>query len=175
MHISSILAGQLVQLQPGHQVPPQACTGMYLGVACPLSNAAGEFDLRQRRLVSRRLCRCVLLALSMQLLPSVLVLSAAGEVDLEKEEAAARKAPKPKRQRFEKYDDDFIDDSELEMVKGGGPTKTKFSGFYVTQVSQYQRLVLQCVADQRFAASMPSEHKVTLLPCIRSRWCMHGC
>jgi hypothetical protein len=59
---------------------------------------------------------------------------AAGEVDLEKEEAAARKAPKPKRQRFERYDDDFIDDSELEMVKGGGPTKTKFSGFYVTQV-----------------------------------------
>jgi hypothetical protein len=62
------------------------------------------------------------------------VLCAAGEVDLEKEEAAARKAPKPKRQRFERYDCDFIDDSELEMVKGGGPTKTKFSGFYVTQV-----------------------------------------
>jgi hypothetical protein len=78
----------------------------------------------------------------MQLVPSVFVLSAAGEVDLEKEEAAARKALKPKRQRFEKYDDDFIDDSELEMVKGGGPTKTKFSGFYVTQVGQHQRLLL---------------------------------
>lgn len=42
--------------------------------------------------------------------------------------------PKRKRQRFERYDDDFIDDSELEMVKGGPPVKTKFTGFYACEV-----------------------------------------
>jgi hypothetical protein len=81
---------------------------------------------------------------------------AAGEVDLEKEEAAARKAAKPRRQRFERYDDDFIDDSELEMVKGGGPTKTKFSGFYVTQVGNVlPRLFCTACCVEVFAVLAP--------------------
>lgn len=71
-------------------------------------------------------------------------------MDLEKEEAAARKAPKPKRPRFERYDDDFIDDSELEMVRGGAPTKTKFSGFYVTQVGRSR--LYYCFEVQRVVA-----------------------
>lgn len=62
---------------------------------------------------------------------------AGGEIDLDKEDEAAKglKAAKPKRQRFERYDDDFIDDSELEMVKGADrEVKTKFSGFYAIKV-----------------------------------------
>lgn len=47
---------------------------------------------------------------------------------------AAANAPKPKRQRFERYDDDFIDDSEIERAKGGPLVKTKYKGFYVNAV-----------------------------------------
>lgn len=43
--------------------------------------------------------------------------------------------------RFERYDDDFIDDSELELAKGGGPARTRYSGFYVMEV----RAVVVCV------------------------------
>jgi hypothetical protein len=66
-----------------------------------------------------------------------------GEVDLEaadqpkphKAGGGATGPDKPaKRQRFERYDDDFIDDSELEMARGGPAVKTKYRGFFVNQV-----------------------------------------
>eukprot|EP00775_Hariotina_reticulata_P010136 gene10136-10294_t len=42
-------------------------------------------------------------------------------------------SPSPEPRRAERYDDDFIDDSELEMVKGGPLVKTKFTGFYACE------------------------------------------
>lgn len=56
------------------------------------------------------------------------------EVDLDKEAEVEATRKKPKRQRFERYDDDFIDDSEIEKVKGGPKVKTQFSGFYINKV-----------------------------------------
>lgn len=63
-------------------------------------------------------------------------------MDLDKppRDAAAAGAPRrPTRQRFERYEDDFIDDSELERAKGGPAVKTKYSGFFVNQVGGWWR------------------------------------
>lgn len=57
------------------------------------------------------------------------------EIDLDKEaEAEGVRHPKPKRARFERYEDDFIDDSEIEKVKGGPKVRTLYSGFYINKV-----------------------------------------
>lgn len=57
------------------------------------------------------------------------------EIDLDKEAETDAGHKKAKRQRFERYEDDFIDDSEIEKVKGGPKVKTQHSGFYVNIVS----------------------------------------
>jgi hypothetical protein len=59
----------------------------------------------------------------------------ANEIDLDKEAEADAGRKKAKRQRFERYEDDFIDDSEIEKVKGGPKVKTQHTGFYVNVVS----------------------------------------
>jgi hypothetical protein len=46
----------------------------------------------------------------------------------------AANSAKPKRARFERYEDDFIDDSEIEKVKGGPKVRTLYSGFYINKV-----------------------------------------
>jgi hypothetical protein len=60
----------------------------------------------------------------------------ANEIDLDKEAEADAGRKKAKRQRFERYEDDFIDDSEIEVVKGGPKVKTQHTGFYANIVSQ---------------------------------------
>lgn len=61
--------------------------------------------------------------------------AAGDEIDLDKEAEADATRKKAKRQRFERYEDDFIDDSEIEKVKGGPKVKTVYSGFYINRVS----------------------------------------
>jgi hypothetical protein len=70
--------------------------------------------------------------------------AAGDEIDLDKEED---KGKKPKRQRCERYEDDFIDDSEIERVKGGPKVKTLYSGFFINKVRQPAAAVAAAAVD----------------------------
>lgn len=59
---------------------------------------------------------------------------AGDEIDLDKEAEAEAARKKTKRQRFERYEDDFIDDSEIVKVKHGPKMKLKNTGFFIAQV-----------------------------------------
>lgn len=104
-----------------------------------------------------------------------------GEIDLgevDKEGDADAKGKKRKGQRFERYEDDFIDDSEIEMVKGGPKVKTRFTGFYINKVRHAPHLHLYSTLYLFPAAFVRYKHREciyynmhAMLVALCAHWC----